>query len=354
MSQFYPLKVKEVKKETNDTVSIFFEIPSESRHEFAYKAGQYITIKKVINGEDVRRAYSLSSSPLENDFRVAVKKINEGKMSSYLKDVLKAGDELEIMPPKGSFCIKDVQGAAHYVAFAVGSGITPVISMIKTVLKSNSENTFTLFYGNRTTSSTIYRIELDELHREFPENFKLNYILSKESVGNSLYEGRITKEKAQEFLKANITLLKADDFYMCGPEEMIFGVTEALEGWGIDKDKIHYELFTVKKKEEPQEKLVSTFLGESHVTVVMDGEDFEFDLKSDGDFILDAAIEAGADAPFSCKGAVCCTCKALIKEGQAVMELNYSLTEEEVAQGYILTCQAHPATDKLVIDYDVT
>lgn len=348
---FKNITVKEVKQETQDTVSVAFNISETLKNEFQFQAGQYITIKHIVNGEDVRRAYSLSSAPHENDFRIAVKKIENGKMSSFLNDTLKSGDTLEIMPPSGNFKVANVLG--NNVAFAAGSGITPIISMIKDALNNNGS--FTLFYSNKTEKEVIFKSELDELQSKYPSNFKINYIYSRENVGNQLLEGRINNEKCTSLMQNDIELLKADGFYMCGPEEMVANISDSLSNLGVDKDKVHYELFTAPtdkmKEEAPQ--VESDFEGESQVHVIMDGEDFEFVLKSDGDFILDAAMSEGADVPFSCKGAVCCTCKAQVIEGKATMDMNYSLSDEEVEEGFILTCQARPASSKLVVDYDV-
>ena len=349
---FSKLKVQEIKQETSDSVSIAFEIPSDLIDGFKYESGQYITIRKEVAGEDVRRAYSLCSSPLENDYRIGVKKVEDGKMSTYLNDSLKVGDEIDIMAPTGNFVIDT--SFLNVVAFAAGSGITPILSMIKSVLQSNGK--FTLYYGNKTANDTMFKEDLDALKSQYPNNFKIYYIYSRENIGNNLFEGRITKEKCNELVNEDIDLLKADGFYMCGPEEMISAVSVSLKELGVDDSKIHFELFTAptKSQEINAEMLDSDFSGESQVTVIMDGDEFEFELKSDGDFILDAAMNEGADAPFSCKGAVCCTCKAQVIEGKAIMEMNYSLSEEEVADGFILTCQAHPASKKIVVDYDVS
>jgi ring-1,2-phenylacetyl-CoA epoxidase subunit PaaE len=348
---FSKLKVKEIKQETVDTVSISFEIPSDLKADFNYQSGQYITIKAVVNGEDIRRAYSLCSSPFEDDFRIGVKKVENGKMSTFLNDSLNVGDEIEVMNPSGNFVIES--SSTNIVAFAAGSGITPILSMIKSALSLGKK--FTLLYGNKTIEETIFKATLDNLKTEYPNLFDLQYTYDKAYSDDDLYNGRIDKDKAVAFMKNDLDLLKADGFFMCGPEQMILGVSESLKELGVSENKIHFELFTAPtQKEETTEKVVADFSGESQVTVIMDGDEFEFGLKSDGDFILDAAMSEGADAPFSCKGAVCCTCKAQVIEGKATMELNYSLSDAEVEEGFILTCQAHPASEKVVVDYDVT
>lgn len=348
MSQFKQIKVSEVKKETVDTVSVAFEVPED----FNYVSGQYITIKHMIDGEDIRRSYSLCSAPHENDFRVAVKKIEAGKMSSFLNTELKAGDILELMPPMGNFTLTP-SNDKHFVAFAAGSGITPIISMIKSVL-ANSDSRFTLYYGNKTEDATIFKTELNSLASEYGDRLILNYVYSRQESTNKLFEGRISRAKFEEFVRENLEILKADAFFMCGPEQMITEVSEGLEYLGVAKEKIHFELFTtptINSKEVEQS--ISDFDGDAQITVIMDGDEFEFELNSSGDYILDAAMNQGVDAPFSCKGAVCCTCKAQVIEGKAVMDMNYALSDEEVAEGFILTCQSRPASEKLVVDFDV-
>ena len=352
MSQFKKIKVKDVKRETENSVSIAFDISEDLKNEFDYKPGQYITVKKDIGGEDIRRSYSLSSAPFENDFRIAVKKINTGRMSSYLNDSLSVGDYIEIMTPQGNFVLNP-ENNKHYVAFAAGSGITPVISMIKSVLKM-TDSKFTLYYGNKTEHLTIFKNELDELYRLNEDRFNLNYIYSQQSSSDKLFEGRITKQKFEELIRTNLDLLKTDGFFLCGPEQMISDVSERLKYLGVNDEKIHFELFTTPvAKDDNSTNIENNFSGSSNVTVIMDGDEFEFELSADGDFILDAAMDAGADAPFSCKGAVCCTCKAQVIEGKATMDMNYSLSDVEVEEGFILTCQARPASQKLVVDYDV-
>lgn len=352
MSQFHTLTVSKITKQTSDTVSVAFNIPSNLKQDFEYTSGQYLTLKFTINGNEERRAYSLSSSPYTDDqHEVAVKKVENGIVSTYINEVLKEGDSIEVMPPQGNFIISpNASNAKHYVGVAAGSGITPIISMVKTVLNQEPNSKFTLIYGNKSKDSTIFN---DELNAIDSSNFELISIYSRENTGNSLTEGRIDQNKATALLKEKSDLLKADGFYMCGPEEMIAATAKSLENLGVNDDKVHYELFTTPvllAKEVKQE--VSNFEGEAMVKVIYDDEEVEFSLNSKGETILDAAMENDVDVPFSCKGAVCCTCKALVTEGKATMTANYSLSEQEVAEGYILTCQAHPASEKLVVDFD--
>ena len=353
-SDFLELKVSNIKRETQDTVSISFDTSGIKKSEIDFKAGQYITLKVVVNGESFNRSYSLCSAPFENDFRVAVKEISQGKVSTFLNNELSVGDTLEILPPSGNFKIVDFTNKS-YVAFAAGSGITPVISMIKEALAVDAGSRFALFYGNKTAASVIFKRDIDQLAQEYPSRFEVTYLFSREDSENLLYNGRITFAKCKELISQNVEFLKSDGFYLCGPEEMIFGVTDALKELGVNQDKLNFELFTApSKKKEVVVKSEGNFSGESQLKVIMDGDEFEFKLNTDGEFILNAAMDIGIDAPFSCKGGVCCTCKAQVVEGKATMDVNYSLSDEEVEEGFILTCQARPASEKLVVDYDVS
>lgn len=353
MANFYNLPVKEIKRETEDTVSVVFDIANH-KDAFNYKAGQYITLKLNINGEELRRSYSLCSSPsVDNEFRIAVKKVDNGRASGYINDTLKTGNTMEVMSPTGNFTT-NFDAPKNIIAFAAGSGITPIISIIKTALKKNSNSRATLFYGNKSAATTIFKNELDTMASKYGDRLSLNYIFSRESTGNPLFDGRITQEKASNLLSQ--TNKDGDtEYFLCGPEDMIMSVSYLIKSIGVDSSKVHYELFTtpVKAASSPAPTKVGDFTGTSKVKVIMDDEEFEFDLATNGDNILEAAMDAGVDAPFSCKGAVCCTCKAKVIEGSARMEMNYALSDSEVEEGFILTCQSHPTSERIVVDYDV-
>jgi ring-1,2-phenylacetyl-CoA epoxidase subunit PaaE len=354
MAHFHTLKVKDIRKETADCVSVAFDIPENLKQEFSYKAGQYLTLKFNIKGEEVRRSYSLSSSPdADNEFRIAVKKVDNGKVSTHMNDVLKAGEMVESMPPQGNFVIKDSATAKHYIGFAAGSGITPVISILKSILALNNGSKFTLFYGNKTAADTIFKAELDALNAKH-DNLQVVYIYSRENQAEALLNGRLNAEKCNHLTAHYCNDNLAKEYYLCGPEDMIMGVSEALKSSGASKDDIHFELFTTPVNMAGNAKSQSeAFAGKSQVTVIIDDQPYNFELASTGKNILDASMDAGADAPFSCKGAVCCTCKAKVVEGKAIMDMNYALSDSEVEEGYILTCQAHPASEKVVVDFDV-
>ena len=354
MASFYNLKVKEVRKETADTVSVAFDITDDIKDQFSYEAGQYVTLKTTVNGEELRRSYSLCSSPTaDSDFRIAVKKVDNGRVSGFINDSLKANDVIEVMPPAGNFKT-DLNSTKNLVAFAAGSGITPIISILKTALKANSQNTFNLFYSNKTTNATIFNNELIDLANSYEGRFTFNNILTQENGINALLSGRIDKIKAESLL-STIDTNDNTEYFICGPEEMIMSISDLLKTKGVDTSRIHYELFTTPVKSAENNAPIATgdFTGVAKVKVIMDDEETEFELATDGDNILDASMDEGVDAPFSCKGAVCCTCKAKVVEGSAVMEMNYALSDEEVEEGYILTCQAHPTSSSITVDFDV-
>jgi len=352
MADFHALRVKDIKKETADTVSIAMNIPDQLKKVFAYKQGQYVTLKKNIAGEEIRRSYSLCSSPaVDEEWRIAVKKVENGKFSIFANEVLRAGDVLEIMPPMGNFFSEVMEGQKkNYIAFAAGSGITPIISIVKTVLSVESKSTFNLYYGNRNFDSIIFKDELRALKEKYKDRFYLHFVLSRDET-NGDFQGRINADKLGEFGQRNSDFYKADEYFICGPEDMIFGLKDKLIANDVASGKIHFELFNtpVTLKNDNDEAAIEV---DSEVTVIIDGEDFTYDLSTSGDSILDASMENGADVPFSCKGAVCCTCRAKIIEGSVKMNLNYALTDQEVAEGYVLTCQSHPTSEKVIIDYD--
>ena len=352
MPEFHSLKVKEIVKETNDTVSVSFQVPEDLKEAYAFTPGQYLTLKLTINNEEQRRSYSICSSSAE-DITVAVKRVENGLVSSYLNEVLKENDEMEVMTPEGNFTLETDQAKKRkFVGFAAGSGITPIMSMIKELSMDETETVFTLFYSNKMESDVIFKHQLDKLAGE---NLKINYIYTRQKLNNPLLEGRIDKSKATELIKADLSCLNADAFYLCGPEEMIFNVKSALEEFGVLNTKIKFELFTtpVLMAEKPkQQEADENFDGEALVTVIYDDEETDFNLNKDGDTILDAAMDNDVDVPFSCKGAVCCTCKAKVTEGKVTMDANYALSDQEVEDGYVLACQSHPASAKVTLDFD--
>lgn len=361
MARFHELEVKDVREETSDTVSVAFNVPEELSDAFSFIQGQYITLRAEINGEDVRRSYSICSAPKEGELRVAIKKVDGGKFSTYANEELKAGDVLKVMTPQGRFHTElDQNNTKHYVAFAAGSGITPVMSIMKSVLTEEPKSNFTLFYGNKNTGSIIFKEDIEDLKNAYVDRLSVYHVLSRENPGADLFYGRIDEEKCGRFCQMLFDPAGVDEYFLCGPEAMIKLVTNELEAQKVDKKKIHYELFTSpdqpnaaqhatsrKKWKSTGEKVDS-----AEVKVIVDGEESIINIASDGDSILDAALKAGVDVPFACKGAVCMTCRGKILEGDAEMEKNYALLDEEVEQGYILTCQSHPRSKNVTVSFD--
>jgi ring-1,2-phenylacetyl-CoA epoxidase subunit PaaE len=345
------LLVSEVRRETEDAVSISFEVPATLKETFTFIPGQYLTFKTSINGEEVRRSYSICTAPSDGELRVAVKEIEGGKFSTYANRKLTAGTTIECMPPMGNFKWQPSELTAHVVGWAAGSGITPIMSIAKTVLESNENNTFTLFYGNKNSNSIIFKDALEDLKNSYVDRLECHHILSREDQGSDVTKGRIDSEKVKAFKDRFFKIESVTAHYMCGPLGMIESVSETLEQMGTQKEKIHFELFNTSAPASDQKEPSTGKTGTSSVTVILDGEETHFETTGK-DFVLDAALDAGADVPYACKGAVCCTCRAKIIEGSADMVMNYALVDDEVKEGYILTCQAQATSEKLIVSFD--
>lgn len=354
--RFHKLKVKDIRRETNDAVSIALDIPIELVPAYQYEPGQHLTFRTTINDEEVRRSYSVCTGLYENELRVAVKKQPFGKFSTFANDVLKVGDEIDVMTPLGLFTTEIKEDTEKsFLFFAGGSGITPVISLIKTILHTAKKSDVTLVYGNRGFNHIIFREQFEDLKNENMDRFSLVHVFSDEKIGNELLEGILNKEKILIFGDTIFKDQKFDEVFVCGPKPMIFAVKEIFEESGYSTNQIHFELFTSPEDDKKKEvkPRISDEKGEgTDVTVIIDGEEIYFKLRQDGMSVLDAANQAAADAPYSCKGGVCSTCKARVIEGEVVMDANYALEEDELNAGYVLTCQSHPTTKKLVISYD--
>jgi len=358
-SHFRSLTVKDIRKETDDCVSIAFEIPDQWKEEFKFKQGQNITVRTSMEGEEIRRSYSICSSPLDNELRIAVKKIPNGKFSRFASQRLKKNSTLDVLPPTGLFFTElQRSNKKNYLAFAAGSGITPVISIIKTTLATEPESSFTLIYGNRNRNCIIFKEELEGVKNKYIDRFSIHYILSREKTDAALNQGRIDAGKCELLFTHFVDPRSIDEFFICGPEEMIFSIKNWLESKGIEKKKIHFELFTVpgqKNKPETEETVITKKAKSenSRITIRLDGIAFDFDLGTDDEPILDAALKQGADLPYACKGGVCASCRAKLIAGKVEMENNYALEPEELEAGFILTCQSHPRSEKVVIDFDM-
>jgi ring-1,2-phenylacetyl-CoA epoxidase subunit PaaE len=357
MAEFHPIKVADVYKETDECAVVSFEIPESLREQFRYNQGQHLTLRTQIDGEDVRRSYSLCSSPDEGIWKVAVKQLEGGLFSTWLNKNLKRGDYLQVMTPEGKFSANSSpETQKNYLAFAAGSGITPILSMIKTHLGREPQSTFRLFYLNKNVKSIIFKEEIEALKNKYLERFEVYYFLTKEHRDIPLFNGRFTAEKIQTAAKHLFDPQEIDDVFLCGPESMIFMIRDELQSLGMASNKIHFELFTSGNTEESKKRIREVLekkVEGTEVTVIDGGKEFHFIMSNDFDNILDGALSAGADLPFACKGGVCSTCRCKIVEGTAEMKINYALEEADLNKGIVLSCQAVPTSGKLVVDFDV-
>ena len=361
MARFHSLKIAALVRETADAVLVTFEVPPELAEDYAYVQGQHLTLRSEIDGEDVRRNYSICNGVDEQRLRVAIKRVEGGCFSGFANEALEAGNSLEVMTPTGSFHTElDPAQRKTYAAFAAGSGITPVISIIKTTLAREPESRFLLFYGNRSVASILFQEELEDLKDRYLDRFSLVHVLSREAQDVELFNGRIDAAKVEALCAAFCPVGTLDEVFVCGPSTMIEEVCGKLQALGLPETQIHFELFTTAGHGEALSTAAPSAEAEpaetsdvaSEVTVILDGVRTRFPLTRSGDSLLDAALKAGLDLPFSCKGGVCSTCRAKVLEGEVEMTVNYALEEGEVAAGYVLSCQSHPLTDKVVLDYD--
>jgi len=352
---FYTLRVAEIVPETDEANSIRFDLPEELQEAFRFKAGQHLSVRADIGGEEVRRNYSLCVAPEEGQLKVTVKRIAGGVFSNWVGDNLKAGDTLDVMAPHGSFTVEfDPAKAHHYVAFAGGSGITPVMSLIKTALGTEPESRFTLFYGNRDSNSVIFLEQLAALKDRYLGRFELYHFLSDEEGDVDLFNGMLDRETCDEALDHLVNDAKAiDAWFICGPGPMMDAAEAALTDRGVAKDRIHIERFLAGRPSaalaaqmaQLQEKAAGLTL-----SVTLDGRTRKVEFTEAN--ILDSAREAGLPAPFACKAGVCATCRAKVTKGKVEMAARYGLTDEEVAAGYVLTCQSVPVGEGVAVDYD--
>lgn len=348
MSIFHKLQVKEVRRETVDAVSVAFDIPNELEQEFRFVPGQYITIQKDLQDSLLRRAYSICSSPESGELRVAIKHVEKGRFSNFANNSLKKGDRLDVAGPEGRFVLKtQPSNQKDYMAIAAGSGITPVISMIKAVLNNEKDSRFALIYGSKSGDKTIFKNELDELVAANEGRLQVQYVYSQIISDKALF-GRIDGELVKKLMKNDFSDWNFDAYFLCGPESMIDDSKNILLKSGVKEDSIKFELFSSTSNKKEVSKALH---GNAEISVVLDDEETSFEMRMD-EIILDAALAKGLDAPYSCQGGVCSSCLAKVVEGEAVMEKNTILDEDEIEEGLILTCQAHPTTPKIKIDYD--
>lgn len=339
------LKIKQIDRLTEDAVKVIFDVPEALKMSYKYIPGQYLNLIMDIDGKKENRSYSICSD-VNEPLAIGIKKVEKGIVSSHFNDKAKVGDEIEVSFPLGNFKMAKVEG--NYVAIAAGSGITPVLSIAK-LINNTKEGHLELFYGNRNDKSIMFE---DELNLLSADKINTTHIFSEQEKEGFLY-GMLTEEVITDIIKSNLEILKAKGFYLCGPEPVIINAQNALKKFGVSEEKMFYELFTTPVlMESTKESVVSDFKGMSKVTVILDDEEEVFDLASDGDSILEEAESHGIDAPYSCRGAICCTCKAKVLKGSATMDKNFTLTDQEIKDGYILTCQAHPNSEELIVSYD--
>lgn len=357
MSNFHSIKIAAIENTTDDCVLITLNIPATLKETFAYKHGQYLTFKASINDEEVRRSYSLCSSPLDDKWQVGIKKIPDGRFSTYANTQLKVGDTLEVMAPQGHFTLtSDSKQSRNYLMIAAGSGITPIHSIIKTQLASEPDSSVTLFYINQSSSTIILKESLEALKNQYLGRLRIFHFLTREKRSAELFNGRINGDKLETLFNTVCDVDKLDNYFLCGPESMIHLVKDFLIGKGVSSDKIHFELFgtPASTSNERKQEIEKQFTGKTcELTIQEGGRTLDITVPQGQGNVLDAALDNNADLPFACKGGVCATCKAKIVEGSVEMLLSYGLEQDEIDDGYILTCQAVPTSERCVVDFDI-
>jgi ring-1,2-phenylacetyl-CoA epoxidase subunit PaaE len=353
---FHKLKIAEVRRETPDAVSIRFDVPPELKDAFSFKAGQHLTLRMTMNGEDLRRNYSVCVAPHENEIRIAVKQMPGGRFSGWANNALTTGAEVEVLPPLGRFVLPEPrQRAPYYVALAGGSGITPVLSILKTILNDDPASSFTLLYGNRDSASVMFLEELAGLKNRYIDRLEVYHFLENEAEEIELFNGRLDRAKCDEVFSTLVDATSADAFFICGPGPMMDAAEEALKARGVAPEKIFIERFTtgrVSAEQLARDEVLQKKAAGTEITVTLDGRRAKIAFNAEKGNILESVQAAGLPAPYACKGGVCSTCRAKLLTGTVTMKKNYGLTDAEVAAGYILTCQAVPTSDAVTVSYD--
>lgn len=358
-NQFYSLTVAGVEPETDSAIKVSFKVPAELAETFRYKPGQYLTLASMVGGEKVRRSYSICSGINDEAMQIAIKRVDGGVYSNFANDSLQVGDSVEVMAPQGSFYVElNPSAPRNYLFISAGSGITPVVSNVKSILEEEPDSKVTLLFGNQRSNTIMFRETFGFLKNKYMSRFHWVNILSREDQGAAVLNGRLNNKKGGELNRQLIDLGSYDEYFICGPESMISEVSRGLRSVGVSEDNIHYELFASSAEDaqavvNKHHARAKEYGGKvSEVTVIMDGRSSTFDLSADGENVLDAGMNHGIDLPYSCKGGVCSTCKAKVIEGEVDMDITHGLEPGEMAQGFILTCQAHPISDKVVVDFD--
>jgi ring-1,2-phenylacetyl-CoA epoxidase subunit PaaE len=352
--RFHRLAVNDLRRETPDAISLTFAIPAELSGDYHFAPGQYLTLRTTMDGEEVRRSYSICSGPDDGELRIAVKKVDGGAFSSWAADELKRGDELDVMTPTGRFGVAPAPEQARlYVGFAAGSGITPILSIVKGVLAREPQSRFFLFYGNRNAEGMLFREALEELKDRFLERLSVFHVISGEEQDIPILHGRLDGDKVRLLLRSLVPAASVDHVFICGPMGMSEDIETTCRAIGIAEDKIHVERFVSEfgGKARPKAVVAPGAPPKAIASLIIDGKRRDVPV-AEGEAILDAALRAGMDLPFACKGGMCSTCRAKLVEGEAPMEVNYSLEPWELKAGFILTCQARPSSERVVVDYD--
>jgi ring-1,2-phenylacetyl-CoA epoxidase subunit PaaE len=356
MSKFHRLRVAKVERETRDAIAVTFAVPAALREQFRYLQGQHLTLRVDLDGQDVRRSYSICTAAQDALLRIAVKRNPGGLFSNWANDSLKVGDTLDVMPPMGHFNVRlDPLHRSHYLGFAAGSGITPLLSIVKTTLAAEPNSRFTLFYGNRASGTVMFKEELAALKDAYIDRFSLVHVLSREAQDIELLHGRIDRAKAEALLAHWVRLDDIEAAFVCGPDGMMQAVADALKARGFPDAKVRIERFATSiPHHEHRPQAVAPGHAQCEVTVVIDGATKTFMLDKAKENIIDAGLRSGVELPYSCKGGVCSTCRAKLVAGEVDMDVNFALEDYEVARGFVLTCQSYPVTDQVTVDYDQT
>lgn len=351
--RFHPLPVAAIDRLTDDAVAVTFDVPDDLRAAFDYQAGQYLTLRRPGDDSDVRRSYSICAPATTGRLRVGVKKLPGGALSEWVHDGLRIGDLMEVMTPYGTFTTDMAPTRTRrYAAFAAGSGITPVLSLAATALEVEPQSRFTLFYGNRTSSSVMFLEELADLKDAYPDRFQLVHVLSREPGDVDLFSGRLDDERIGRLLDALLPPDLVDEWFLCGPLGMVESAQRVLTGHGVPRERIRTEIFFAGPPLPTPEASPDGDADASEVTVLLDGRASTVAVPRHGRSVLESALTVRSELPFACKGGVCSTCRARIVEGEVRMDRNYALEPEELDAGYVLTCQSHPVTDRVTVDYD--
>ena len=354
---FHPLRVKSVRPETDEAVVVSFDVPAELAEQFRFTQGQHLTLKETIAGSEQRRSYSICAGPSDGELRVGIRKVPGGVFSSWVAESLKAGDTLQVMTPEGRFFVPlDAAASRHYLGIAGGSGITPILSIMKAVLSAEPKSRFTLIYGNRRQRSTMFTEEIEDLKNRYLSRLTLHMVFSQEATDLPLYNGRLGRDKIGEFLAALVDADDIDHAFVCGPHGVNDEAEAALLAAGVAPERIHIERFGIPDESGPGRAAVQLpregDAADARITIIRDGLSRDIDFHAEQGNILDAAAAAGLEVPFSCKSGVCCTCRAKLLEGEVRMERNFALEKHEVAAGFVLTCQSHPLTERVVLSFD--